>query len=170
MAVSYLEGKQIAEGALEKLQSQVNAIDQVYELYAAVLNIVRSFMRLPPGHMKVENFKEDLRDLKFPEDSISDFVNVLYGPKREILDNNLSKSDFYLKLENLKWQVDITISSSVLSRVLEPSIRFEMILNNGRRCIFEVSISKFHELRFSVASVLKEIESLEKRKFLKGSG
>jgi hypothetical protein len=57
--------------------------------------------------------------------------------------------------------------SSVLSRVLEPSILFDMTFSNGEKKIFEVSISKFHQIRYSVASVLKEMGLMEKKKVFK---
>jgi hypothetical protein len=57
--------------------------------------------------------------------------------------------------------------SSVLSRVLEPSILFDMTLSNGEKKTFEVSISKFHQVRYSVASVLKEMGLMEKKKLFK---
>jgi hypothetical protein len=50
--------------------------------------------------------------------------------------------------------------------VLEPSVLLEMTLSDGSIKTFEVSISKFHELRYNVAYVLKEIDDLEKRKIL----
>ena len=34
-------------------------------------------------------------------------------------------------------------------------------------CMFQVPVSKFHELRYNVAFVLKEMEDLEKRSILK---
>jgi hypothetical protein len=61
----------------------------------------------------------------------------------------------------------MTLFYSVLSRVLEPSILFDMTLNNGEKKTFEVSISKFHQVRYSVASVLKEIGLMEKKKLFK---
>lgn len=76
---------------------------------------------------------------------------------------------------------------SVLNRVLEPSILLEMTLSDGSIKTFEVGVwssnspwcgmwwpvslqvpvSRFHELRYNVAFVLKEMEDLEKRSILK---
>jgi hypothetical protein len=63
--------------------------------------------------------------------------------------------------------LSMILFSSVLSRVLEPSILFEMTLSNGDKKTFEVSISKFHQIRYSVTSVLKEMGLMEKKKLFK---
>lgn len=71
------------------------------------------------------------------------------------------------RLESLKWRVDVGISTSVLNRLLEPSVHMEMILTDGSIHHIEVPMQKFHELRYNVAHVLKEIEGLENRSILK---
>jgi hypothetical protein len=43
----------------------------------------------------------------------------------------------------------------------------EMTLSDGTIKTFEVQVSKFHELRYNVTYVLKEMEDLEKRNILK---
>nr|XP_006812710.1 PREDICTED: COMM domain-containing protein 5-like [Saccoglossus kowalevskii] len=70
-------------------------------------------------------------------------------------------------LQRFRWRVDVAISTSVLNRVLEPSVMMEMTLSDGTIHNFEVPVSKFHELRYNVASVIKEMEDLEKRSILK---
>ena len=85
-----------------------------------------------------------------------------------------------------------SLSCSSLHRLLEPSILMEMTLSDGSvktfevcvcvcvcgggvfLCLFDchflccqVTVSQFHELRYSVAYVLKEMEDLENRNILK---
>nr|XP_054775335.1 COMM domain-containing protein 5-like [Lytechinus pictus] len=71
------------------------------------------------------------------------------------------------KLDNFRWRVDVAISTSALSRSLEPTIMAEMTLSDGRIQSFEIPVSKFHELRYNVASLMKEMEDLEKKNILK---
>ncbi len=137
-------------------------------------------------------------------------------------------------MANLRWRVDVTISTSSLNRALKPTILMEMVLTDGLipppppknnshqtqlhlsrsmffltaaaqdmcihmfaecKCItlqpltnssfqtfffgiqhskcagsiktFELSVEQFHELRFNVAKVLKDMEDLEKNPILK---
>ncbi len=70
-------------------------------------------------------------------------------------------------LKYVSWRVDASISTSSLSRTLEPTIFMQMHLSNGQKISFEMSINSFHLLRFNVAFVLKEIEDLLNRPTLK---
>lgn len=166
LAVNSIEGKDVPEGALDHIQGQGHSLLQLHESYAGLLTLIQTFIRLPHGSVNSDHLKEDLKEVKFPEECQTDLVNILYGPKRLVLDD-ISQDSFYLKMEKFRWRIDITISSSVLSRVLEPSILFDMILSNGERKTFEVTIPKFHQIRYSVTSVLKEMESMEKKKLFK---
>ena len=42
-----------------------------------------------------------------------------------------------------------------------------IVINNDYFDLFQVPVHKFHELRYSVAYVLKEMEDLEKRSILR---
>mmetsp|Transcript_5035 Transcript_5035/g.8729 ORF Transcript_5035/g.8729 Transcript_5035/m.8729 type:complete len:116 (+) Transcript_5035:152-499(+) len=64
-------------------------------------------------------------------------------------------------LDNLRWRVDVTLSSNSLSRILQKSILMEMTLSNGTVRSFEVQQEQFHELRHAVARSLLEMEALE---------
>ncbi|PSN56579.1 COMM domain-containing protein 5 [Blattella germanica] len=151
LAVNSLEGREIPEGALDGVQVQGMSMSQLYESYAGILSLIQAFLKLPQGFVNADHLKDDLKEVKFPEECTTDLISILYGPKRLALDERLSQNKFYF----------------VLSRVLEPSIIFDMVLSNGQRKTFEVSISKFHQVRYNVASVLKEMETMEKKKLFK---
>ncbi|KAK7869319.1 hypothetical protein R5R35_012882 [Gryllus longicercus] len=168
LAVNTIEGKPIGEGALEKFSVQYSDIN-VFDLYAIVLNIVKVIMKLPVGHTKTEALKERLKESLFPEEVAAEFMNILCDPRRETFFNKVCHNTYNSKLTRLRWRIDITISSSILSRVLEPCICIEMILSNGSVIVFELSMAKFHYLRYNVATVLKEMESLQNRRHVKGA-
>lgn len=167
LAINTIEEKPIKEGALNKLSSQYVGLD-VFELYAIILDIIRATMRYPSGPKKTETLKEKVKDSMFPEEVIEDFMNILCDPKRDAMFNKLCYNTYNSKLTHLRWRIDITISSSILSRVLEPSICIQMILNDGKVIVFELTMAKFHYLRYSIAMILKEMENLESKRLLKG--
>jgi hypothetical protein len=109
-------------------------------------------------------------------------------------------------LADLRWRVDVTISTSSLNRVLKPTLLFQLTLSDGTittahahahsvrstvRCrdcsnsrrygvcvmnviasagsirTFELTVEQFHELRFDVARVLKDMGDLENNPILK---
>ena len=65
------------------------------------------------------------------------------------------------KLKSMKWRIDITLSTSSLSRVMQPYIMISMILSDGSVKTFEMSIEAFDKLRYNVAKVLKQMRQLE---------
>ena len=73
----------------------------------------------------------------------------------------------YSTLKCVSWRVDVSISTSSLSRTLEPTIILQMHMSNDQKISFEMTIHSFHLLRFNVAFVLKEIEDLLNRPTLK---
>ncbi|XP_071087895.1 COMM domain-containing protein 5-like isoform X2 [Haliotis cracherodii] len=111
------------------------------------------------------------------EESLTAMYTGLYTLLRTALRHpqpSLKMELFKIDLNDLQipeeFQTDIAsviFGNSVLNRVLEPTVMMEMTLSNGRIHTFEVPVSKFHELRYNVAYVLKEMEDLEKRSILK---
>jgi len=85
-----------------------------------------------------------------------------------VIENSLlKKCPQNVSLKSINWRLDVSISTSSLSRSLEPSIFVEMILSNGQKVSFEMNLSAFHLLRFNVAIVLKEMEDLLNRQMFK---
>ena len=78
---------------------------------------------------------------------------------RDFVDNG-----FPAKLEHTSWRLDVAISSSAIAKVMEPQINFDLALSDGREKNFSTTQAKFQQLRFSVASILKQMEMLEKKK------
>lgn len=96
----------------------------------------------------------------------------------------------YATLNSFRWRVDVAISSGALKRLLEPSIVMELETSDGKARLFEVGLithiistssllmntclllklqvskQEFHDLRYSVANVLKQMQRLEKRSVL----
>ena len=73
------------------------------------------------------------------------------------------------KLTEVSWRVDVAISSSAVAKVMEPQINLELAFDDDRPSKhFGMTQDKFQQLRFSVASILKQMEMLEKKKVFKG--
>ncbi len=91
-------------------------------------------------------------------------------------------------LDHLRWRVDVGISTSALARTLKPTVLMQvhgrqcfvdapgvsrlscatqMTLSDGSVKTMEMPVEKFHELRYNVAYVIKEMESVEKKSILK---
>lgn len=61
---------------------------------------------------------------------------------------------------NLKF-LSLFFSFSLMSKILEPHVLMEWILSNGESYTFELSLSRFHQMRHAVAKLLVELQRLE---------
>ncbi|XP_045203477.2 COMM domain-containing protein 5-like [Mercenaria mercenaria] len=168
LIVTAVEGKDVEYKQLKDLESKDFQEETLCVIYSGLLKLLQCALKLPTGSLKQELFKEDLQELQIPEDFHTDIASVIFGNRRAQIDCEFLNSRPRLpQLDRLKWRVDVGISTSVLNRVLEPTVLMEMTLTDGNIHSFEVPVSKFHELRYNVAYVLKEMEDLEKRNILK---
>lgn len=166
--VSALEGKDCREVMKSVAESSVIPQQRLSHIVAGMHRLLTHAIRIPTTLLKQEAFKEDLRELRIPEDFITDFASVVFGSRRTALEAASSQRDPHLPtIEDFKWRVDVAISTSSLARALQPSILMQMKLSDGNSHRFEVPVSKFQELRYNVALILKEMNDLEKRNILK---
>ncbi|KAI6653251.1 hypothetical protein LOD99_3776 [Oopsacas minuta] len=129
---------------------------------SAIIVVARYTLKSP--NMRQEHFEEDLRNLKFPEAAIGILVKMLFGANRAVINASVVEAGVSLpRFQALKWRVDITISNTLLQRVLIPTILGELQLTNGKTSMFEMSVEKFHEMRYNVALVLQEMEELDQQ-------
>ncbi|CAK6969324.1 COMM domain-containing protein 5 [Scomber scombrus] len=166
--VSALEGKDCREVMKSIAESSVVPQERLSHIVAGMYRLLSEAIRIPVSSLKQEAFKEDLREVRIPEDFITDFSSVVFGNRRAVLDAATSQNDPHLPtLDQLKWRVDVAISTSSLARALQPSVLMQMKLSDGSFHRFEVPVTKFQELRYNVAMILKEMNALEKRSILK---
>ncbi|AWP12486.1 COMM domain-containing protein 5 isoform 2 [Scophthalmus maximus] len=166
--VSALDGKDCREVMRTIAESSTIPQERLGHIIAGMYRLLSEAIRIPTSSLKQEAFKEDLRELRIPEDFITDFSSVVFGNRRAALEAARSLNDPHLPtIEELKWRVDVAISTSSLARAMQPSVLMQMKLSDGSFKRFEVPVSKFQELRYNVALILKEMNDLEKRSILK---
>ncbi|XP_022607661.1 COMM domain-containing protein 5-like [Seriola dumerili] len=166
--VSALEGKDCREVMKAIAESSTIPQERLSYIIAGMYRVLSEAIRIPTSSLKQEAFKEDLRELRIPEDFITDFSSVVFGNRRAALEAATSQNDPHLPtIEDFKWRVDVAISTSSLARALQPSVLMQIKLSDGSFHRFEVPVSKFQELRYNVALILKEMNDLEKRSILK---
>ncbi|XP_026508773.1 COMM domain-containing protein 5-like isoform X2 [Terrapene carolina triunguis] len=151
VVVSALEGKDCKESVRAIAESVDLSEDQLTSLIAGMYTLLREALRLPLSTFKQEVFKEDLQELRRP---VVEATTMKQGNKLP-------------SVNDIKWRVDVAISTSSLARALQPSILMLLKLSDGTAHRFEVPVVKFQELRYNVALILKEMNDLEKRSILK---
>jgi len=109
--------------------------------------------------------KERLRAACFvarPLTCVSARFDLLLLTRREVMSATVADDRISLpSIVNVRWRVDVTISSTQLSRVFKPAVLLQLTLSDGRVHDFECSIDKFHELRYAIAKSLKHAQDLQ---------
>ncbi|KAI8799058.1 COMM domain-containing protein 5 [Biomphalaria glabrata] len=168
VVVGAILGSEISPQSLKSIIKD-NITEEVFAfLYCGIDKLVKQAMKIPSTSLKQEYFIQDLQELQIPAEFHEDLVSCVFGSVRSQLDQHLVSARPRLpSLDHLDWRVDVTISTGVLNRVLVRGVTMDMTLSDGSIKSFEMTVSKFQDLRFQVASVLSEMEKLEKRSILK---
>ncbi|KAG7223597.1 hypothetical protein INR49_028490 [Caranx melampygus] len=137
--VSALEGKDCREVMKAIAESSTIPQERLSHIVAGMYRVLSEAIRIPTASLKQEAFKEDLRELRIPEDFITDFASVIFGNRRAALETATSQNDPHLPtIEDFKWRVDVAISTSSLARALQPSVLMQIKLSDGSSHRFEV--------------------------------
>ncbi|NXF42560.1 COMD5 protein, partial [Oceanites oceanicus] len=169
VTVNALEGKDCKESVKLIAESTNLSEEQLAFLISGMYTLLREALRLPLSTFKQEVSSGSTRSPdKIPEDFIVDFSSIVFGNRRPASEGTaLIQGSRLPGVQDLKWRVDVAISTSSLARALQPSILMMMKLSDGTAHRFEVPVAKFQELRYNVALILKEMNDLEKRSILK---
>ncbi|KAF6029513.1 COMMD5 [Bugula neritina] len=168
LAVSSIEGKTVKPEMFDSLISKSISIEHIHIVYAGVLKLIQCACRHSAAALSKEQFVADINNLGMTKDMVEDLSSAVFGSRKQVLEYAaISNVPRRATIVSFQWKIDVAISTTTLSKVLEPAVSVRMTLSNGEIKCFEMSVSKFQELRYHVASVMKEMEDLEKRSILK---
>lgn len=168
LAVSAVEGKAVKPEQINSLATDTIPLQTIHVAYAGLLKTIQAAFRCSAAALTKEQFTQDLAAINLTKEMVEDVTSAVFGSRRAVLEaasiNNAPRKP---TIVDFKWRIDVGISTTSLSRVLEPVVAASMTLSNGETKNFEMSVTKFQELRYNVATVMKEVEDLEKRSILK---
>jgi len=139
-------------------------IDELNLLMSSIYIIIRTAVR---NKIKISVVKNDLTEMNLPKQYVDDVTQGISKLRLKIESATVQDRIHFPKLEKLKWRIDVVISSGVLSRVLRPNILMQMVLQDGSIRTFEVSVEQFNQLRYNVAKVLNDMQTLERHPIIK---
>ncbi|CAG4974248.1 unnamed protein product [Colias eurytheme] len=144
--------------------------------FSAVRSVVRHVSRLRSANKEPwseEDMQMFLEGLKFTPECVSELTTLLCMDK---IYNNIQR---HLRIKpgiaSLQWKIDLSLSQTNIRKENANSERSKEIihrdtqiiltleLTNGQKFLYRLSVNKFHEMRFVIASALKNIIVLEKR-------
>jgi len=163
--VEQLKGSEMTNAQVAELQRAAGDTP-IPVLLAGIYYIVRAAIR---SKVSIENLQIDLTEIRFPQPFTQDIGRVVQKGRTILEEIAQEQRNRFPSLASLKWRVDVMISSSFAARVLTPVILMEIETKGGSegKKTFEIPVEKFHELRYHVAKVLKDMEELELHPILK---
>ena len=168
LAVSAVEGKSLKSEQVDSLVTDTIPLETIHIAYAGLLKTIQAAFRCSAAALSKEQFIQDLSSLNLTKEMVEDLSSAVFGSRRAVLEAaSVSNAPRKPTIVDFKWRIDVGISTTSLNRVLEPVVAVSMTLSNGEVKNFEMSVPKFQELRYNVATVMKEMEDLEKRSILK---
>jgi len=142
----------------DEAREAITADKDVFCVFNGLNGIVRSAVK---NKIKDTTVAADLQKVQIPQVYAADICAAIQK-KREDLERAADKQRISLpSIRDIRWRVDVTISTTGLSRVFLPVIVMQLTLSNGQISTFECPVEVFHRLRYSVAKVLKGMNDLQ---------
>ncbi|XP_017858783.1 PREDICTED: COMM domain-containing protein 5 [Drosophila arizonae] len=172
VSVHYIETKKsspdVLELAINKLKNAGHEVPKNFcELFTMVLLIMQIYLRCPKGVVKEQELRQCLiDDLCFTDACADDLTKVLIN-HRTTLSRNFAETKMERpKMLDMQWRINISLGST-MAQLDKPTIVLHFKLNNGEHRTLELPLSMFQRLRFNVATMLSELQSLQNRPVLK---
>jgi len=165
LAINYLKGEEVEAKDFETLPQNA-LIDKcnATTVFTAFFFLFRAGLR---AKIRQIDMQSGLGELGCQADAVQWICAAFKKCQTELEEVVLSNKIRFPNVDNVRWRVDVNISSSSMSFVLQPTILIELVLSNEKKVVFEMPPLRFHQLRYNVAKVLKEMEDLEKLQILK---
>eukprot|EP00615_Pteridomonas_danica_P006975 CAMPEP_0114337144 /NCGR_PEP_ID=MMETSP0101-20121206/6171_1 /TAXON_ID=38822 ORGANISM="Pteridomonas danica, Strain PT" /NCGR_SAMPLE_ID=MMETSP0101 /ASSEMBLY_ACC=CAM_ASM_000211 /LENGTH=222 /DNA_ID=CAMNT_0001469289 /DNA_START=6 /DNA_END=674 /DNA_ORIENTATION=+ len=145
-------------------ENQLINSDEQGTIFTALQLILSTAIR---SRTKASVVEKDLKSMNVPEQVVVSLVNMLKKERMELESRSLTNRTRFPRLEDLQWRADVAISSSSLLRVFRPCILMQISLSDGRIKTFDVPVDQFHQLRYNVAKVLRDMQELERHPIMR---
>lgn len=175
------QNEQDCEAAFENICTalQCNTEEQaqaVAEQYSGVLTLLRAALRLNAATLRQQHLEANLCGLGLLPEQARDVCRVVLGPARAAIDEQLIQAAPSLPtLNSLDWNVQAALAPNHVPHLLEPVVALtlhcgaspntnaspEEISGGSTTHHLTLSLSQYHQLRYTVANVLHQMEALE---------
>lgn len=142
----------------DDLRLAIMADEKLSMVCTGVLRVLVCAVKL---RLKDTDLSRDLASVNMPQQYADDLVKA-YKAQGESLREAASRPvEGFPSIVDLNWRVDVTISTTSLSRAFQPTVLMQVTLSNKQIRTFELSVERFHQLRYSVAKALKSMQDLK---------
>ncbi|KAH8287939.1 hypothetical protein KR018_008448 [Drosophila ironensis] len=168
VSVHYIETKksssEVLSLAINKLTNSGQKLPPNFcELFTMVFTLMQIYLRYPKGAVKHPELRKCLLDdLNFSEEYVDDICKVLMN-HRDILCKNLSETKISrAKMTQFQWRINISLSLNTV-QMDNPTIVLHFKLQNREFRTLELPLSMFQQVRYNIALLLNEMQSLQSR-------
>lgn len=133
-------------------------------LHSGLFTILRSAIS---SKVNTTRIVADLKRMNVPAQVADDIGHAFLESRAQLEASALRHRIRFPKLDKLRWRIDVVISSGSLSRVMRPSILMQLILSDGSIQTFVVELAQFHALRYGVAKLLREMQTIERHPIMR---
>jgi hypothetical protein len=146
--------------AVEHLSGSAEA-DEAPDVDAALLGgsiaVVAAAVRASADE---EAITRDMGVLGIEDAHAQDFAKAIRRGREMVSLRGSELGRGFPTVDDVRWRVDVTISTTHLSRVLKPYVLMQLTLSDGSIRKIEVDADKLQQLRFHVASAISSMQSL----------
>ncbi|XP_017121050.1 COMM domain-containing protein 5 [Drosophila gunungcola] len=154
--------------ALNKITNAGHQIPPNFcELFTMVFLMLQIFLKYPKGVVKHHELRNCLMDdLNFTDEYADDICKVLLN-HRDILSKNFFETKIdRVKMTKFQWRINISLSLNTV-QIDKPTIVLHFKLQNREFRTLELPLSMFQQVRYNIALLLNELNSLQRRTALK---
>ena len=105
----------------------------------------------------------EFADIKVPAHFVPPLVAAVTEGRAALAAEQQDESLGLPSLQELRWRLDVSISTSSLHRVLRPHLTLQTDLSDGTSHAFYASKERFDELRYTVARLINDMQGAEAR-------
>ena len=157
--VDYLATQSIAP----ELHAALKEDDALYALFHGLHCLLQSAVRSRVAEATV---RDDLGHMQCPKVYLDDVCKAYANKREELIEAQKEHRTSLPELDAINWRVDVSVSTTSMARVMRPTLLMRVTLSDGTIRTFECSVRKFHELRYNLARVLKNVYDLHEHPML----
>jgi hypothetical protein len=152
--------KACVDGELDAVTAQAIAADTVITTAFHALHVV--VRRATLAAVDAERVRDDLLKVGLSDACAGDLFAVLSNKGDALRAAAAANASCVARpsIKAMNWRTDVCISSSSLTRCFRPQICMRLTLSDGVVRTFTVSVEQFHEMRYQVARLLKNVQNL----------
>lgn len=114
MSVHYIESRncqpEVLDLAITKLsQTGCEIPENFCELFAAILQIMQTFLRTPKGSVREDELRECLKELRFTDECIGDITKVLHNYRDSLTQNYCEVKSLRTPPKRLQWCINLSL-------------------------------------------------------------